>query len=139
MSMPSGPAITASMRALSRTFAVIGPAWSRCGSSGAIPVYGTSPQVGFMPTTPHSAAGMRIDPPWSPPIASSQSPAATTAADPDDDPPAEWPRRRGLCTGPRVLVWLPPERQKFSQCALPARVAPASSRRVTIVASTSAT
>ena len=38
MSMPSGPAIAASMRALSRTFAVIGPAWSRLGSIGAMPV-----------------------------------------------------------------------------------------------------
>jgi hypothetical protein len=102
--MPSGPAITASIRALSRTFAVIGPVWSRLASIGAMPVYGTSPHVGFMPTTPQSAAGTRIEPPWSPPIASSTSPAATTAAEPDDEPPAEWPRRRGLWTGPRVLV-----------------------------------
>src|SRR4026209_398208 len=89
MSMPSGPAIAASMRALSRTFPVIGPAGSRLGSSGAIPVYGTSPQVGFIPTTPHNAAGIRIDPPWSPPIASSTSPAADTTAEPADDPPPE--------------------------------------------------
>ena len=32
---------------------------------------------------------MRIDPPWSPPIAISASPVATTTALPDDEPPAE--------------------------------------------------
>jgi hypothetical protein len=39
---------------------------------------------------------MRIDPPWSPPIAMSTSPAATTAALPEDEPPAEYPIFRGL-------------------------------------------
>ncbi len=38
---------------------------------------------------PLKAAGMRIDPPWSPPIAMSASPVATTTALPDDEPPAE--------------------------------------------------
>src|SRR6516165_3073091 len=82
---------------------------------------------------------MRIEPPWSPPTAMSTSPAATSAAEPEDDPPAEYPVRRGLCTGPAAEVWLPPERQKYSQCALPRILAPASSRRVTIVASISGT
>jgi len=31
---------------------------------------------------------MRIEPPWSPPIAMSTSPAATSAALPDEEPPA---------------------------------------------------
>src|SRR3954468_17950573 len=43
---------------------------------------------------------MRIEPPWSPPIAIGTSPAATTAPLPDDEPPAEKPIRRGLWTGP---------------------------------------
>ncbi len=34
---------------------------------------------------PLKAAGMRIDPPWSPPIAISASPVATTTALPDDE------------------------------------------------------
>jgi hypothetical protein len=38
---------------------------------------------------PQNAAGMRIEPPWSPPNAIGTSPAATTAALPEDDPPAE--------------------------------------------------
>src|SRR5215467_6039546 len=72
-------------------------------------------------------------------MAISTSPAATTAALPDDEPPAEYPGFRGFCTGPAALVWLPPEKQKYSQWTLPAIVPPASSMRVTIVASTSGT
>src|SRR5437867_12198633 len=70
-------------------------------------------------------------------MAMSTSPAATAAALPDDDPPAEYPIFRGLCTGPAELVWLPPEKQKYSQCVLPTMVPPASRIRVTMVASTS--
>ena len=39
-----------------------------------------------MPTTPHSDAGWRIDPPVSDPKASGANPAATAAADPPDEP-----------------------------------------------------
>ena len=54
---------------------------------------------------------MRIEPAWSPPIAIGTSPAATSAALPDDEPPVVKPRFRGLCTGPVELVWLPPDTQ----------------------------
>ena len=54
-----------------------------------MPVYGTRPWVAFMPTMPQYDAGMRIDPPWSPPMARSTSPAASSAALPDDEPPAD--------------------------------------------------
>ena len=67
----------------------------------------------------------------------STSPAATSAAEPDEEPPAECPGLRGFSTGPAAPVWLPPEKQKYSQCALPRMVPPASRMRVTIVASTS--
>ena len=36
-----------------------------------------------------STTGMRIEPPWSPPMAMSTSPEPTSAPEPDDDPPAE--------------------------------------------------
>ena len=55
------------------------------------------------------------------------------------EPPAEYPILCGLCTGPVALVWLPPERQKFSQCALPRILPPASRIRCTTVASISGT
>ena len=60
---------------------------------------------------PQNEAGIRIDPPWSPPIAMSTSPAATSAALPEDDPPALYPIRCGLWQGPVALVWLLPDRQ----------------------------
>src|SRR6266852_5288372 len=125
--------MTSRSSALSATFAVIGPVWSTVNSIDRIPVYGTSPYVGFIPQTPQYDDGMRMEPPWSPPMAISTSPAATRAALPDDDPPAEYPRLRGLCTGPVALVWLPPENEKYSQTDLPAISPPASRMRAAIV------
>ncbi len=48
----------------------------------------TVPYVGFIPTTPHSEAGWRIEPPVSEPRAARADPMATAAADPPDEPPA---------------------------------------------------
>ena len=92
-----------------------------------------------MPKTPENEAGSRIEPPWSPPIAMSASPRATTTALPEEEPPAEYPILWGLCTAPVALVWLPPERQKYSQCVFPAISPPASRMRITMVASKSGT
>src|ERR1700728_3872866 len=78
---------------------------------------------------------MRTEPPWSPPSAGSASPAAPRAALPLDDPPADFAGFHGLRTGPVFDVWLPPEKHRSSQTDLPVIVAPASSRRVTTVAS----
>src|SRR5207244_8271937 len=82
---------------------------------------------------------MLIEPPWSPPIAISHSPAATRAALPLEEPPAERFGSCGFSTGPVSEVWLPPEKQRCSQTALPTISPPASRIRVTIVASTSGT
>ena len=43
--------------------------------------------VGLKPVRPHSAAGMRIEPPVSVPSATAAMPSATDAAAPDDEPP----------------------------------------------------
>src|SRR5579859_1195790 len=69
----------------------------------------------------------------------STSPAATNAALPLDEPPVVRVRSYGLRTGPVSLVWLPPEKHRLSQTALPRMVPPASRMRVTMVASTSGT
>src|SRR5215472_12598419 len=61
----------------------------------------------------------------------SARPAATSAALPLDEPPADLVRSQGLRTGPVLDVWLPPEKHRSSHTALPVIVAPASSRRVT--------
>src|SRR3954451_16939641 len=84
---------------------------------------------------PLNAAGILIDPPWSTPSARSTSPAATSAALPLELPPVVRVGSHGLRTGPVQEVWLPPEKQRSSQTALPATVAPAASSRLTTVAS----
>src|SRR6266699_494408 len=82
---------------------------------------------------------MRIEPPWSPPIAISHSPVTASAALPLDDPPAERVWSCGLSTGPVSEVWLPPEKQRCSHTAFPTISPPASRIRVTMVASNSGT
>src|SRR5450432_2004051 len=47
----------------------------------------TRPRVGLSPTSPHSLAGMRIDPPPSLACATATMPLATAAADPPLEPP----------------------------------------------------
>ena len=84
---------------------------------------------------PHQQLGMRMEPPWSPPMAMSTAPAATSAPLPLDEPPVVRVGSCGLRTGPLSLVWLPPEKHRLSQTALPRMVPPASRMRVTIVAS----
>src|SRR5437899_12371953 len=69
----------------------------------------------------------------------SQSPAATSAALPLEEPPAERFGSCGFSTGPVSEVWLPPEKQGGSHTALPTISPPASRIRVTSVASTSGT
>jgi len=54
-------------------------------SLGPVPIWGTRPKAGFSPTMPQWLAGIRIEPAWLP-IAMSTSPAATSAALPEDDP-----------------------------------------------------
>ena len=57
-----------------------------------------------MPTTPHSAAGWRIEPPVSEPSASGTNPAATAAADPPEEPPGTRLGSQGLRVGPKARV-----------------------------------
>ncbi len=60
----------------------------------------TRPRVGFRPTSPHIAAGMRIQPEMSLPWAAGTIPAATAAADPPDEPPGVRLRSHGFRVGP---------------------------------------
>ena len=48
---------------------------------------------------PHSAAGWRIEPPVSVPVAAGSRRAATAAADPPDDPPGTRVLSQGFLTG----------------------------------------
>ena len=58
------------------------------------------PRDGFRPTTPQALAGIRIEPPESPPCATGTKPAATAAAAPPLEPPAVRRRSQGLRVGP---------------------------------------
>ncbi len=49
-----------------------------------------------MPTTPHSEAGWRIEPPVSVPRVKKHSSAATAAAEPPEDPPGTQSGQNGL-------------------------------------------
>jgi hypothetical protein len=58
----------------------------------------------LIPTSPQTLAGMRMDPPPSLPCAAGASPAATAAAAPPLDPPAERERSHGVRAGGPIAV-----------------------------------
>src|SRR5215212_7838286 len=63
----------------------------------------TLPRVGLSPTSPHSLAGMRIEPPPSLACATGTMPLATAAADPPEEPPVEWPGFHGFRAGGKLF------------------------------------
>ena len=70
-----GPPVTMpSSNTQSATLRVIGPAVSRVCEIGTMPACDQRPVVGRRPTIPHSAAGMRTDPPVSEPIPPGRNP-----------------------------------------------------------------
>ena len=82
------PLVRSSMSAESRTVRVKTCSQSRppANSSCCGPT-GTQPRLGFRPTSPHAAAGTRIEPPESVPCAIGTMPEATAAAAPPLEPP----------------------------------------------------
>src|SRR6266850_8455559 len=56
----------------------------------------TRPRDGFRPNSPHRDAGMRIEPPPSVACAIGRPRAATTEAEPPDDPPGDKSWRQGF-------------------------------------------
>src|SRR3989304_4234017 len=97
----SGPEVASSRAAQSRTERVR----TCCAPSPFItsPMSGPRglrPRVGLRPTTPQQEAGMRMEPPPSPPWAMGTMPAATAAAEPPLEPPAVRPLSQGLRVGP---------------------------------------
>jgi hypothetical protein len=95
--------ITSSTPAASRTVRVTAPLIAP--PAHASPVSGpqlTRPRVGLSTTSPHSLAGMRMEPPPSVACATGTRPAPTAAADPPDEPPAECPGSHGLRAGGKL-------------------------------------
>ena len=98
----SKPARTSSRSATSATVRASGPIAINVFHPATDGSCGTSPKVGLNPTTPQNAAGMRIEPPPSPPSATGPANAATCAAAPPDEPPAVRPRSCGLAVTPNA-------------------------------------
>src|SRR6476659_8094091 len=93
-----------------------------------------APYVGFMPTIPQSAAGWRIEPPVSVPIAQGASRPATAAAEPPEDPPGTRPSSHGFSTGPYAEFSFEDPIANSSMFTLPSTRAPALRRPRTAVA-----
>src|SRR5579884_4242909 len=134
-SMGSCPANTSSISAASSTDFVMGPGLSRDDAMAITPWRLTLPYVGFKPTTPHHAAGCRIEPAVSEPTAAIASSAATLAAAPPDEPPGQRSMFQGLRVGPKSDASVEEPCAKASILVFPRLIAPASVTRRTTVAS----
>src|SRR6185312_12575252 len=82
---------------------------------------------------PQNAAGWRIEPPVSVPVAPRQRPAATAAAEPPDEPPgtsfaSEPFRRQRDVTAPKYEVSFDEPMANSSQLSLPSITAPSRPR-----------
>ena len=87
-----------------------------------------------MPTTPHRAAGWRMDPPVSDPKESAVMPAATAAADPPEEPPGTRSRSQGLFVRWKAEDSVDEPNANSSMFTLPSGRQPASTMRCTHVA-----
>src|ERR1700723_258126 len=119
-------------KAQSSTARQIGPILSIVQLSAIAPVFGTNPNVGRNPVHPQRVEGEEIDPNVSVPNANPTHPAATELALPAEDPLDPW----RLFHGFRVRA--PNHKSPCASAPIDSfaiRIAPASSRRVTTVAS----
>ena len=87
MSASCGPAVIARNSAASSTVRASGPKCEIESKTVGRTSIGMRPRLGFRPTTPQNAAGMRTEPPMSVPSASGTQPAATAAPAPPEEPP----------------------------------------------------
>ncbi len=98
-SSTKAPAITSRRAAASCTVRAIGPLTPNSPTASPQGPLETRPRDGLSPTSPHTLDGMRIEPPPSDPCAADANPAATAAAAPPLDPPAERDRSHGVRAG----------------------------------------
>jgi hypothetical protein len=87
------------------------------------------PRDGFRPTTPHHAAGSRIEPPMSLACATGTSPAATAAAAPPLDPAVERVVSHGLRHAPKAIGWVVGWQPNSGSAVLPTVTTPAARKR----------
>jgi hypothetical protein len=78
------------------------------------------------PTTPQAAAGIRIEPPISEPLASVVEPAASDAAEPPEEPPTASSGLCGLRVTPWIREWVKPAHENSGAVERACTIAPAS-------------
>ncbi len=133
----AGPRITCSSSFASSTPGASGPCVETSSQDGIgrLPI---SPAVGLRPVSPQNAAGVRIDPPPSVPVASGTSPAARAAPEPPDEPPGDHSRPQGLRVGPNTSLSVHPWNANSGMLVLPSTIAPAAIIRSTVISLRSA-
>src|SRR5450432_1008275 len=120
-SRASWPAMALSSRAQSSAVWPNAPGVSRLDAKAINPYREQMPYVGFKPQMPDSAAGWRIDPPVSVPVAAGTSRAATAAAEPPELPPATQVVFHGFLTGPKYEFSFDEPMANSSMLVLPRR------------------
>jgi hypothetical protein len=120
----SMPASAASNGSQSATVRAIGPAWSSDRESGTTPRSGTRPRVGLIVAVPQTADGMRSEPAVSVPVAAGVMRAASAAAEPPLEPPAERSSAHGFATWSVV-----PPHANSCVCRCPSRTIPCARSR----------
>ena len=126
----NGTASTSSSAAVSRTVRARTCTTDRPDSSSRGPLE-TRPRDGFSPTSPQSAAGMRMEPPPSPAPATGTMPEATAAADPPEEPPGPRSVFHGLRVGPYASGSVVATRPSSGVLVRPTKTNPARRRQVT--------
>ena len=96
---------------------------------GTTPSQEISPTVALSPTVPQAADGMRIEPPVSVPSAPKHMPAASAAAAPPLEPPAERDGSCGFRTGPNADSSLVVPNANSWRFVFPMMMAPAARSR----------
>src|SRR5690349_10511027 len=134
-SFASCPAMTWCSSAVSSTVRAHGPPWSSDDAHAIKPYRDTVPYVGFTPTVAVNAAGWRIDPPVSDPMASGAWNAASAAALPPPDPPGTRWTSHGLRVGPYAEFSVDDPIANSSMFVLPRIGMPAARNRTVTVAS----
>src|SRR5207244_12535748 len=117
----------------SETERVIGP--RDCRTVASTSSDGMRSGVGRRPTTPQHEAGMRIDPPVSPPNATDAIPAATAAPLPPLEPPGVMPSRQGFWVAGKIMFVVPIDAASSGRLVLPRIAIPAALARATGTAS----
>src|SRR5699024_1718918 len=106
-----------------------------CSASTNSGPQGVRPRPGLRPNRPQQAAGMRMLPPPSLAPANGTTPAATSAADPPDEPPGVCPVFQGLRVAPKDSGSVMPLEPNSGVLVRPNGTSPAVFQRVTSSAS----